>query len=144
MSSLCGADCSKCQMKSRCSGCAETCGKPFGGKCIAAEYIKAFGKEPYEQFKGKLLDEVNVVLSSLDLPKAEQLVELLGAFVNLEYKLPNGEKIQFLENNNVYLGCQIELSENICIGVIADMSFIIVSQYETDGVNPELLLYKKR
>lgn len=31
-----------------------------------------------------------------------------------------------------------------CFGVLADMDFLLVSTYEKDGKNPELLLYKKR
>ena len=94
MSSICGADCSSCKMKDECRGCAETCGSPFGGKCIAAEYIRFGGKTPYETFKRGLLDEINALLAREGLPKADALYELCGAFVNLEYSLPSGEKVK--------------------------------------------------
>ena len=39
MTGLCGADCTNCKWSAGCKGCRATCGKPFGGGCIAAEYI---------------------------------------------------------------------------------------------------------
>lgn len=40
----------------------------------------------------------------------------------------------------------LELVPEICnsFGVIAGMDFLLVCTYEKDGVNPELVLYKKR
>jgi hypothetical protein len=38
--SLCGIDCSKCELKDTCGGCAATCGQPFGGECIIAKFGK--------------------------------------------------------------------------------------------------------
>ena len=44
MSSICGANCNECTMKENCKGCAATYGSPFGGRCIAAEYIRVGGR----------------------------------------------------------------------------------------------------
>ena len=41
--SICGANCEKCSFMDSCRGCAATRGRPFGGACIAAEYIKTGG-----------------------------------------------------------------------------------------------------
>jgi len=35
--SMCGIDCSLCEQRGRCKGCAETMGKPFGGSCAVAQ-----------------------------------------------------------------------------------------------------------
>lgn len=62
MGSICGADCGACQFTENCKGCEETCGRTFGGCCVAAEYIKFGGKEKYGEFKEKLRTEVNELL----------------------------------------------------------------------------------
>ena len=145
MSSLCGAECVRCVRKYVCPGCEETDGKPFGGTCLAAEYIKAGGKEKYEEFKQSLLEEINALLKANDIPQADALYELSGAFVNLSYPLPGGRTAKFLDDKNVYLGAQLEFDEQgVCYGIVADMGFILVCRYGYDGADPELLIYKKR
>ena len=110
MSSICGANCNECTMKENCKGCAATCGSPFGGRCIAAEYIRVGGREAYGLFKKNLLAEVNELLRSIGIPEATALYELSGEFVNLAYPLPNGP-VRFLEDKNIYLGTQIEFAD---------------------------------
>lgn len=39
MHTYCGVNCESCPSKENCEGCRETCGSPFGGRCVAAEYI---------------------------------------------------------------------------------------------------------
>ena len=142
---ICGADCEGCHFKDNCRGCAETCGRPFGGTCVAAEYIKVSGKKQYADFKKKLLAEVNNLLQANEIPKAEALYELPGAFINLEYRLPSGRKVQFLDDTKVYLGCQIEFANiGTCYGVVADTAFILVCSYSVNGSEPELIVYQKR
>lgn len=51
MNTICGAKCEDCNFKNNCPGCAATCGKPFGGTCVAAKCINAGGKEKYAAFK---------------------------------------------------------------------------------------------
>lgn len=145
MASLCGADCGKCPSKDSCRGCEATCGKPFGGSCIAAEYIRTGGKEAYALFKQNLLQEINELLCANGLPAAETLFELPGAYINLPYPVPNGQTVKLLDDKKIYLGTQIPFADlGICYGVAADMGFILVSSYSVDGSEPELLLYKKR
>lgn len=145
MSSICGADCSECNLKSDCAGCEKTCGRPFGGRCVAAEYIRVGGADNYIAFKEKLLSEINELLKVMELPLAEKLYELAGRFVNLEYRLPNGKSVQLLDDKNIYLGCQIEFADlGVCCGVVADADFILISSYSVDGSDPEILIYKKR
>lgn len=80
------------------------------------------------------------------MPKVEKLNALVGNYVNLKYRLPNGNSVKFLEDKKTYLGNQLEceFGGEKCFGVIADMEFILVCTYEKDGENPELVVYKKR
>ena len=66
--------------------------------------------------------------------------------MNLEYTLPNGQHVKFLDDQKTYLGNQLEseLGGDRCFGILASMDFILVCTYEKDGGNPELLIYKKR
>ena len=99
----------------------------------------------FEQFKKQLINEINA-LHIEGMPKLEQLNALVGQFVNLEYRLPNGNYVKFLDDHTTYLGNQLEslFDPNVCFGVLANMDFIMVATYEANGMNPELLVYKKR
>ena len=145
MRNYCGANCGSCLSKLGCKGCLPTCGSPFGGRCVAAEYIKAGGAEAYRQFKQKLTDEVNALLAAEGLGKTDGLFELLGAYVNLEYPMPSGDRVKLLDDKNIYLGAQIEFADvGICYGVVADAGFILICSYSRDGSEPELIVYQKR
>ncbi len=145
MNAICGAKCDNCNYKDDCRGCEKTHGKPFGSTCVAAEYIKFSSVYEYNDFKKALLDEVNSLLELNDIPKAEKLYEIPGLFVNLEYTIPSGKKIKFLDDKKVYLGTQIEFADlGICYGVVADTTFILVCGYSVDGSESELIVYKKR
>ena len=80
------------------------------------------------------------------MPKVEKLNALVGSYVNLAYRLPNGIMAKFLDDNATYLGNQLEceFGGDRCFGVLAGMDFILVSIYGKDGADPELVLYKKR
>ncbi len=99
----------------------------------------------FEKFKKQLIDEINA-LNIEGMPKVESLNALVGQYVNLEYRLPNGTFAKFLNDQTTYLGNQLESEtvEDLCFGVLANMDFILVCTYERDGKNPELILYKKR
>ena len=99
----------------------------------------------FEEFKRKLIQEINE-LHIEGMPKLESLNALIGSYVNLEYPLPNGTKVKFLNDQTTYLGNQLEseLGGDRCFGVLANMDFILVCTYESEGRNPELVLYKKR
>ena len=99
----------------------------------------------FDQFKKQLIDEINA-LQIEGMPKIEKLNALVGRFVNLEYRLPNGMNVKFLNDQTTYLGNQVEceFGGDRCFGVLANMDFILVSTYGEDGVDPELVLYKKR
>lgn len=142
---LCGADCSACAGRADCRGCRSTCGKPLGGTCLAAEYIKTGGKENYGAFRETLLAEINGILRQEGLPQASGLCELAGRDVNLAYRLPSGECVRFLNDRNIYLGTQIPFADiGVCYGVVAGTDFILVCSYGVDGSLPELIAYHRR
>lgn len=99
----------------------------------------------FEAFKKQLIDEINT-LQIGGMPKLEKLNALVGRYVNLEYPLPNGVSVKFLNDQATYLGNQLEsvFGRERCFGILANMDFILISTYEKDGKYPELLLYKKR
>jgi hypothetical protein len=144
MLSICGADCcTECGRKDECGGCVKTGGHPFGGKCFAAECIKRGGFEEFKSIKKALTEEFNA-LGIKDL-EVKDLNLLNGFYVNLEYPLPNGQSVKFLEDNNVYWGNQIEIpGSDRCYGIVADDNYLLVCEYGCGGTEPEIILYRKR
>lgn len=133
----CGVDCCKeCAKRKECGGCEKCGGHPFGGSCVAER------NRNFAALKQTLIDEIN----ALHIPclTVHDLFLLNGGYVNLEYPLSNGSTVKFLNDNDVYLGNQIETESDRCYGVVADEKFILICEYGCDGVNPEILLYKRR
>ena len=99
----------------------------------------------FDKFKAQLIDEINA-LGIGGMPELKTLNALVGSFVNLEYRLPNGSSVKFLDDEKTYLGNQLEseFGGDRCFGVLANMDFILICTYASDGEDPELLLYKKR
>ena len=99
----------------------------------------------FEAFKQQLIKEIND-LAIEGLPKIDRLNALVGKYVNLEYRLPNGQKVKFLDDQKTYLGNQLEseFGGERCFGIVANMDFIMICTYEKDGADPKLLLYKKK
>lgn len=150
MNSICGADCENCGFgkNSGCNGCESTCGCPFGKQCFIAKYIKTGGRDCFEIFKAKLISEFNS-LNIDGMPKISELYALNGAFVNLEYPMPNGCYQKLLDDKDIYLGTQVECLFNNstdikCFGLVAGMDFLLVSEYGKNCTDPQLILFKKR
>ena len=150
MEGLCKAKCDECELykNSKCSGCINSNGCPFGKKCWIAKYIEVGGLDSYNEFKKQLINEFKE-LNIDGMGNIDDLYPLHGDFVNLEYPLPNGEKVKYLKDDELYLGNQIECifnDEEIkrCFGVVANTDFLLVCEYSEGGSNPELLIYKKR
>lgn len=144
MQSICGMDCcQECNRKSDCGGCQKTNGHPFGGKCIAAEAFQKGGVSEFENLKSTLIDEFNS-LGIKDL-KVTDLNLLSGFYVNLEYKLKNGQTSKLLEDCNVYWGNQIEIpGSDTCYGIVADDKYLLVCEYQCNGTNAQIVCYKRR
>ena len=109
-------------------------------------YAGIGGKEKFEEFKKQIIHEFNTLLHIEGLPEVEDLNILPGSFVNLEYRLPNGTVVKFLDDKATYLGNQLECNfgGNRCFGIAANMDFLLVCTYEENGKNPDLVIYKKR
>ncbi len=107
-------------------------------------YKELGGNGAFEEFKKTLIEEINV-LNIEGMPKLTKLNALVGSYVNLEYTLPNGKTVRYLDDNATYLGNQLE-SEfgGRCFGIVANMDFILICTYGENGENPELVIYKKR
>ena len=99
----------------------------------------------FEALKEQLIKEINA-LHIEGMPEVKNLNALVGKYVNLEYPLPGGMKVRFLDDRTTYLGNQLESTgrEGLCYGVLANAEFILVCTYENQGNNPQLILYKKR
>ncbi len=150
MKSLCGADCETCgyAQKNDCKGCEKSGGCPFGKQCFIYKYIKTGGIKNYEIFKKQLMAEFNA-LHIEGMPEITELKALNGAFVNLAYQMPNGYELKLLDDNEVYLGTQIECEFNDgslikCFGLVAGMDFLLVSEYGANCSNPQILMFKRR
>lgn len=148
--SICGADCNSCGYgkNSGCKGCVKSNGCPFGKRCFIAQYISVGGKDNYNLFKENLMEEFNA-LGVPGMPKINDLFPLNGAYVNLSYPLPNGKTVKLLDDNDIYLGNQVECEFNDgelikCYGLVAGMDFLLVSEYGANCTDPEIVIYKKR
>lgn len=144
MLSLCGTECcNECTRKEQCGGCQKADGHPFGGNCIAAECVKRGGAPELFRIKNDLISEFNAL--GIEGLNVSDLNLLNGFFVNLEYPLANGQTVRLLNDNDVYLGNQIEIpGSDRCFGIVADDTYLLVCQYGCNGENPEIILYKKR
>lgn len=112
---------------------------------IWRRYGEVGGKEKLKEFKKQLIDELNTLLHLEGLPKVEDLNMLSGDYINLEYTLPSGDKVKFLDDKQTYLGNQLESKfGDRYIGIAANMEFFLICSYEENGENPELVIYKKR
>lgn len=108
------------------------------------KYTELGGKEKFDKFKQQLIDEVNA-LHIDGMPELKDLNALVGGYVNLEYRLPNGKSVKFLDDSATYLGNQLECEfGGRCFGIVANMDFLLVCTYEKNGEEPELVIYKKR
>jgi len=108
-------------------------------------YADLGGEVQFEAFKKQLIEEFNA-LQIEGMPQVGGLNVLSGSFINLEYVLPNGSTVKFLNDSATYLGNQLPCTfgGDRCFGIAAGLDFLLVCTYEANGENPELVLYKKR
>lgn len=151
MKTLCGLDCSECGMRSACGGCAQTGGRPFGGSCMVAVCCESRECENRGrcfaascQLKERLIAEFNG-LGIEDMAEVTDLNALRGAYINLQYTLPGGQKIRFWDDDRVYLGNQIcKKNSDRCYGLAADEAYLLVCEYGENGSDAEIIVYRKR
>ena len=138
MRTYCGQDCCKeCERLAECGGCEKCHGHPFGGSCVAER------NKDFPSLKRRLIDEINAF--GIEGLAVEDLNLLTGSFVNLPYPLANGSTVQFLKDNDIYLGNQVEQADSDrCFGIVANEDFILICEYGYNGADPEIVLYKRR
>ena len=138
MLTYCGVNCCKeCDRLLECGGCERCKGHPFGGSCVAER------NKDFQFLKRQLIDEMNAFGIKGFAPAELNL--LTGSYVNLSYPLANGSTVQFLKDNDIYLGNQVEQADSDrCYGVVANEEFILICEYGCNGSDPELVLYKRR
>ena len=138
MKTYCGIDCCKdCEKLAECGGCEHCHGHPFGGSCVAERNQDSLG------LKARLIDEINAL--GIKGLAVNDLYLLNGAYVNLSYPLDNSTTVKFLNDKDIYFGNQIEQADSErCYGVVANEGFILICEYGCGGVDPEIVLYKRR
>ena len=94
-------------------------------------YDELSDKGQFDEFKRKLMQEIND-LHIEGLPKVEKLNALVGKYVNLEYRIPNGTMVKFLDDEKTYLGNQLEceFGGDRYFGVLASMDFLLIFAYD--------------
>ena len=121
--SICGIDCTKCELSNTCNGCAETNGHPFGGECIVALCCQR-GEKALCEFKAKLISAFNS-LNIEDMDQVTELNALKGSFINIEYTLPGGQTVKLWDDNKIYLGNQLcKQNSDRCYGLAADEKYM--------------------
>ncbi len=138
MMTYCGEDyCKECDRLLACGGCEQCLGHPFGGSCVAER------NRDFPFLKSRLIDEINAF--GIEGLAVTDLNLLTGSYVNLPYPLANGSMVQFLKDNDIYLGNQVEQADSDrCYGVVANEDFILICEYGCNGSDPEIVLYKRR
>ena len=63
--------------------------------------------------------------------------------------MPNGNNVKLLDDKNIYLCNQVECEFNDgelirCFGLVADMNFLLVSEYGANCSDPQIVVLKKR
>lgn len=92
----------------------------------------------------KMISEFNA-LGIEDMEEVTGLNELSGSFINLEYTLPSGQKIQIWDDNKTYLGNEIcKRGSERCYGLVADEKYLLVCEYGENGADAEIVVLKRR
>lgn len=142
MHSICGIDCTTCELNSTCNGCTETNGRPFGAACVVASCCQK-GKSTLCELKEKLIAAFHA-LDIADMEAITDLHALKGSFVNLEYTLPSGQIVKLLDDNRIYLGNQVHKSgSNRCYGLVADETYLLVAEYGDYGADAEIVVLRR-
>lgn len=101
------------------------------------------GAERFAEYKQGLIDELNA-LGIDGMPRVEELNALVGSYVNLEYRLPSGVGVRFLDDGATYLGSELQGECGRRFGVVGNAEFLLVCSYGENAADPELLVYKTR
>ena len=142
MKTFCGTDCTQCGDYGKCEGCAETDGRPFGTECIAARFAKQ-GEGALEACREKLIAAFNA-LNIPDMEPVTRLNALKGAYINLEYTLPGGQRVKFWDDEKIYFANQQhKAGSDRCYGIAADETYLLVSEYGCGGADAEIVAFRR-
>lgn len=149
--SICGIDCMKCELKETCFGCAVTDGHPFHGGCVLAACCLSNGYDhcgKCHNEKCRLKEQVIAEFCKLGIEDMEEITGLnacKGSYINLTYTFSSGQAVKLLDDDKIYLGNQLSKKDSSrYYGIAADERTLIVSEYDADGSNAEIIVYKKR
>jgi len=77
-----------------------------------------------------------------ELTAVQTLKDLPGSYLNLECRLPNGQKAKILDDAKTYHAIQVERSASErCYGVAADDEQIAVYEYGCNGADAVLIAW---
>lgn len=142
MESICGVDCTKCELNGTCRGCAGTGGKPFGAECVVALCCQK-GEDALCECKKRLISAFND-LHIQDMEEVKELNALKGSFVNIEYRLPGGQSVKFWDDNKIYFGNQLHKKDSgRCYGIVADEKYLMVAEYGDYGSDAEIVVFER-
>lgn len=142
MESICGIDCTRCELRCDCNGCLETGGQPFGEKCMVAGCCQK-GETALWECKAKIIAACNE-LGIRDMEEVEDLNALKGSVINIAYCLPDGQTVRFWNDNKIYLGNQLhKKGSDRCYGIVADEKYLMVSEYGEYGADAEIVVFKR-
>lgn len=102
------------------------------------ENISRNKKSKENTMKEKIVE----ILKGLDIAELntiEELCELPGAYVNMESELPNGRVGKVLDDEKIYLCCQVPIDDETCYGVAADEERIVIYRYKNDDSESKII-----
>ena len=94
--------------------------------------------------KHQLIEEINA-LRIKDMPEIKNLFVMQGSMINIEYDI-NGNPVKFLDDNATYWATQVEKQDGSgrCYGVACDEHFLFVCEYGKDGIDAEVVVFRRR
>ena len=82
------------------------------------------------------------------MDKYDELYSLIVRYFNFEFSLPSCQKVKLLNDDEMYLGNQLENvydeSSERCYGVVVCASFLLVCEYGEGTSYPEIVIFKRR
>lgn len=79
-----------------------------------------------------------------DMEEVTELYELRGDFINLEYRLPSGQRVRLWDDETIYYGAEVcKRNSDRCYGLTADDTYLLVCEYGEGGADAEIVVLKR-